>query len=93
MSGLVQALERTIADLSSTGSGWALVGGPPDSGPLGAIVDLLFATSGIEPDLTDPSATTTRNSWREAVPTPVSSKRPYSRFRWALISDEQRDAG
>ncbi len=110
MSGLVQALERIIADLSSTGSGWALVGGlavsvrseprttrdvdvavavsddseaesilrdlvsrgyrslggveqtdtgrlatmrlvPPDSGPLGAIVDLLFATSGIEPDI------------------------------------------
>lgn len=42
MSGLVEALERLIADLSSTGSGWA---------PLGAIVDLLFAISGIEPDI------------------------------------------
>lgn len=110
MSGLVQALERIIADLSSTGSGWALVGGlavsvrseprttrdvdvaiavsnddeaegilrelvsqgyrslggveqtdtgrlatmrllPPEGGPLGAVVDLLFATSGIEPDI------------------------------------------
>lgn len=45
-SAIVATLAQLTKDLGAIGAGWALIGG-------GVLVDLLFASSGLEPEIVD----------------------------------------